>query len=461
MDEADDDGQAAPPDPAASSQASTADNAPPEPNQSAADAPAPAEPNVCIEHPQSGPATSSASPGNGLPTGGTSSPDTPAAAGDGIAPDDASTQGETPLADSPDGGPATSSSTSSGNNVSSAGVSLPEDSDAAKPQSDGTTGEDSAPSEGRAAPVDSPPSGDSVSPGDNSGSGNGSPQAGTSQPGDPTQPLGTGGTTKLTDAHCAWLKQFCGKDPRDADQSSNNGVINVSDNASASGSLLSRIPPAPSFRQIGEFAVGVVRGAEDALSPGGITGLLPTPMDDSKPFALGRGLGQMAAGVGEMAAGASAEVVGGLLDVTGIGAAVGVPVNVAGAAIIMQGGAAGMVGAKNFGHAMMMQGEDSGSSSLPPSETPPEKSSPTETSPENPSHTEAPQPTRASSLTPEQTILVDEIQQAGTKISPEKVIRIEKMGNGKIIFIETGNSKSGLQHILDEHAADFARKGIL
>ena len=74
------------------------------------------------------------------------------------------------------------------------------------------------------------------------------------------------------------------------------------------GSL--HIPPAPSLRQIGDFGVGVARGVEDALTPLGVGGMLPTPMDTSKPFELGRGLGQIGAGIGEMFVGGGGELLG-------------------------------------------------------------------------------------------------------------------------------------------------------
>lgn len=32
--------------------------------------------------------------------------------------------------------------------------------------------------------------------------------------------------------------------------------------------------------------------------------------------------------------------------------------------------------------------------------------------------------------------------------------------NGKVIFLETGNAKAGLQHIIEEHAKDFENIGI-
>ncbi len=53
--------------------------------------------------------------------------------------------------------------------------------------------------------------------------------------------------------------------------------------------------------------------------------------------------------------------------------------------------------------------------------------------------------------------------QAGIKHIPEKVVRIAKRCDGKIIFLEEGKAGrrgSGLAHILEQHREDFARRGI-
>jgi hypothetical protein len=53
--------------------------------------------------------------------------------------------------------------------------------------------------------------------------------------------------------------------------------------------------------------------------------------------------------------------------------------------------------------------------------------------------------------------------QAGIKHSPEKVVRIAKQADGKIVFLEEGKAGrrgSGLSHILKKHQDDFARRGI-
>ena len=56
--------------------------------------------------------------------------------------------------------------------------------------------------------------------------------------------------------------------------------------------------------------------------------------------------------------------------------------------------------------------------------------------------------------------LIAEVQANGDKISPEKVVLITRDPNGKIIWLETGTEKSGLQHIIKEHGSQFNGKGI-
>ncbi|MHC5933873.1 hypothetical protein [Nostoc sp.] len=53
--------------------------------------------------------------------------------------------------------------------------------------------------------------------------------------------------------------------------------------------------------------------------------------------------------------------------------------------------------------------------------------------------------------------------QAGIKHSPEKIVRIAKQADGKIVFLEEGKAGirgSGLAHILNKHQEDFAKLGI-
>ncbi len=65
--------------------------------------------------------------------------------------------------------------------------------------------------------------------------------------------------------------------------------------------------------------------------------------------------------------------------------------------------------------------------------------------------------------------LFAELCQAGINHSPEKVVRIAKQADGKIVFLEEGKEGKkgkagkggrGLAHILERHQEDFARRGI-
>ena len=62
--------------------------------------------------------------------------------------------------------------------------------------------------------------------------------------------------------------------------------------------------------------------------------------------------------------------------------------------------------------------------------------------------------------TEEKAALIAELKQAGIKHTPEKILQIAKLPDGKIVFLETGDSRSGLQHILNNHKNQFAEKGI-
>ncbi|MFC2659083.1 MAG: hypothetical protein ACFN1F_09960 [Segatella sp.] len=56
--------------------------------------------------------------------------------------------------------------------------------------------------------------------------------------------------------------------------------------------------------------------------------------------------------------------------------------------------------------------------------------------------------------------LIDEVISNGYKISPDDVVLITRDPTGKIVWMETGNSRSGLQHIVDRHGHEFNGKGI-
>ncbi len=56
--------------------------------------------------------------------------------------------------------------------------------------------------------------------------------------------------------------------------------------------------------------------------------------------------------------------------------------------------------------------------------------------------------------------LIDEVIANGEKISPDKVLLITKDPWGKIVWLESGNSSSGLQHVVDRHGHEFNGSGI-
>ncbi len=63
----------------------------------------------------------------------------------------------------------------------------------------------------------------------------------------------------------------------------------------------------------------------------------------------------------------------------------------------------------------------------------------------------------------EKLALLAELSQLNIKHTPEKIVKIAKQANGKIVFLEQGKPGkrgSGLLHILEGHQEDFANRGI-
>src|SRR5882724_1991482 len=56
--------------------------------------------------------------------------------------------------------------------------------------------------------------------------------------------------------------------------------------------------------------------------------------------------------------------------------------------------------------------------------------------------------------------LLEELAKQGVKHSPEHVVAIARDAGGRVVFLEEGNARAGLVHIVAQHAADFARRGI-
>lgn len=56
--------------------------------------------------------------------------------------------------------------------------------------------------------------------------------------------------------------------------------------------------------------------------------------------------------------------------------------------------------------------------------------------------------------------LLDELANSGVKYNPDDVVAVIKNSEDKLMWLENGNSKAGLQHILERHADDFASQGV-
>ncbi|WP_245927563.1 hypothetical protein [Aphanothece hegewaldii] len=61
----------------------------------------------------------------------------------------------------------------------------------------------------------------------------------------------------------------------------------------------------------------------------------------------------------------------------------------------------------------------------------------------------------------QRSLLLSELRQLGIKHNQDQILKIAKKLDGTIIFLETGTSLSGLQHILENHGSDFLRRRIL
>ena len=63
----------------------------------------------------------------------------------------------------------------------------------------------------------------------------------------------------------------------------------------------------------------------------------------------------------------------------------------------------------------------------------------------------------------EKSALISELVKLGIKHTSEKIVKIAKQADGKIVFLEEGKlgkRGSGLLHILEKHQEDFAKRGI-
>jgi RHS repeat-associated protein len=132
-----------------------------------------------------------------------------------------------------------------------------------------------------------------------------------------------------------------------------------------------------------QFVLGVIAGGVAGALPGGfvpgVVGSASGVADRYPPhFRAGYGLGEAAWGIAQIIVGAGGEVGGFALDLTGIGALLGVPVNVASAAVIVEGGADVLVGGAVFMSAIGDVRRGSSGTSSSPREPAPSQSPPTQ-----------------------------------------------------------------------------------
>jgi len=128
--------------------------------------------------------------------------------------------------------------------------------------------------------------------------------------------------------------------------------------------------------ETGQFLGGVLAGTASSNVPGGFLlapvgqgiGVLKKP---SRAFQAGYGAGEVATGITQIVGGSGGETGGVALDVTGVGALAGVPINIASAALIVQGGGNVGAGFGNFVQAVRRDPE--------PSQTRPTQETPTAT----------------------------------------------------------------------------------
>jgi hypothetical protein len=124
----------------------------------------------------------------------------------------------------------------------------------------------------------------------------------------------------------------------------------------------------------GQYTLGLAAGILQGFTPGGF--VVPSPYASSKPFELGRGVGQMAAGISETVAGVGMMGGGGALTGGGLVAAV-TPASPAGVGMVAVGvptvtaGAATAAGYGTLINAMSMSddaagGKSSGGGGSPP-----------------------------------------------------------------------------------------------
>ncbi len=56
--------------------------------------------------------------------------------------------------------------------------------------------------------------------------------------------------------------------------------------------------------------------------------------------------------------------------------------------------------------------------------------------------------------------LLEELAENGVRHTPDNVVDVRRLADGRIAFLESGNARAGLRHIVERHADDFAARGV-
>ena len=62
--------------------------------------------------------------------------------------------------------------------------------------------------------------------------------------------------------------------------------------------------------------------------------------------------------------------------------------------------------------------------------------------------------------TPSREALLEDLGRLGVRHTPDNIVAIGRNAAGSIVFLEKGNSRAGLEHIILQHGEDFAKRGI-
>ena len=57
-------------------------------------------------------------------------------------------------------------------------------------------------------------------------------------------------------------------------------------------------------------------------------------------------------------------------------------------------------------------------------------------------------------------VYIEDLMRGGTKVTPQNVVNIRRLPDGRTVWLETGNDTAGLQHIYKRHEIDFVNKGV-